>query len=277
MPVASSQDPTDEELIYQLGNGRQVALEALHHRYARRIFGLAAQTLDRATAEEIVQEIFFAVWRSAGTFDPARGRFRPWVFQIAHNRILNELRRRGRRPQQVEDPEVLGTADLPDPAPNPDEIVGRREQQATVRAAVEALPPTQRRAVGLAFFEDLTHEQVASELHLPLGTAKTRIRAGLRRLRASLAGGRGGEGAGHTCARPPRVKRDYADPARSRARRGIWSARGASGPGRGWHRRPHPRGVSTGAGKPNLPGVETPQKPRTSMGSLLPDAMGVAP
>jgi len=188
MPVQPNQNPADEELMNELSSGRQEALEILHHRYASRIFGLAAQTLERATAEEIVQEIFIAVWRGAGTFDPARGRFRPWVFQIAHNRILNELRRRGRQPQLVEDPADLGMVDLPDPAPNPAEIVGRGEERATMRAAVDALPPEQRRVVGLAFFEDLTYEQVATELHLPLGTAKTRIRAGLQRLRTNLTG-----------------------------------------------------------------------------------------
>jgi RNA polymerase sigma-70 factor, ECF subfamily len=251
IPVTSNQVPADEELMYELSRGRQEALEALHHRYAPRVFGLAAQTLDRATAEEIVQEIFLAVWRNAGTFDPARGRFRPWVFQIAHHRVLNEHRRRRRQPQLVEDPESLGMADLPDPAPDPGEIVGRGEERATMRAAVEALPPAQRRAVDLAFFEDLTHEQVATELHLPLGTAKTRIRAGLRQLRANLVGARGGgagvcsggllarrtgcAGARHTRARPVHVTRECADPARSHARRAVGGARrssrhGSSGP-----------------------------------------------
>ncbi len=232
MPVRPNQNPADEELMYELSSGRQEALEILHHRYASRIFGLVAQTLDRATAQEIVQEIFIAVWRGAGTFDPARGRFRPWVFQIAHNRILNELRRLGRQPQLVEDQD-LGMVDLPDPAPNPAEIVGRREERATMRAAVEALPPTQRRVVDLAFFEDLTYEQVATELHLPLGTAKTRIRAGLQRLRTNLAG---------AC-----VQRACADPTRTRAWRPMGDARRSSRSGGSSNRRPDPQGVPAGA------------------------------
>ena len=222
MPVRPTQNPADEDLMYELSSGRQEALEILHHRYASRIFGLAAQTLERATAEEIVQEIFIAVWRGAGTFDPARGRFRPWVFQIAHNRILNELRRRGRQPQLVEDPADLGMVDLPDPAPNPAEIVGRGEERATMRAAVDALPPEQRRVVGLAFFEDLTYEQVATELHLPLGTAKTRIRAGLQRLRTNLTGACGTGGWGNGLGAPTRS-------------------------GRSAHRRPGPQGVRAGS------------------------------
>ncbi len=172
--------------MQQLAAGRQEALGPLYGRYAARIFSLAAQTLGRATAEEIVQEVFLAVWRKAATFTPERGMFRAWVFQIAHFRILNELRRRSRQPQLEEDPDGLRIAEAPDPAPEPDEVIGREAQRATVREALEALPPAQRRAVELAFFEELTHEQVATALRLPLGTTKTRIRAGLQKLRAGL-------------------------------------------------------------------------------------------
>src|SRR5438270_2591151 len=98
-PPPAEQDLGDEELMGQLAAGRQEALGPLHGRYAPLIFGLAAQTLDRAAAEEIVQEVFLAVWRKAATFDPARGTFRAWVLRIAHLRVINELRRRGRRPQ----------------------------------------------------------------------------------------------------------------------------------------------------------------------------------
>ncbi|TMI87335.1 MAG: sigma-70 family RNA polymerase sigma factor [Bacillati bacterium ANGP1] len=180
-------EASDEELMQRLAAGGQEALGPLYSRYAARIFSMASHTLDRAAAEEIVQDVFLSVWRNAGTFAPDRGAFRPWVFQIAHYRILNELRHKSRQPQIEPDPEGLRTAGLPDPAPHPDEAAGLEEERAAVRKALNALPPAQREALNLAFFEDLTHEQVAAKLQVPLGTTKTRIRTGLQRLRVSLS------------------------------------------------------------------------------------------
>ena len=176
---------SDEELMGQLAAGRQDALGPLHGRYASLVFNLAAQTLDRAAAEEIVQDVFVAVWRKAGTFDPARGTFRAWVLRIAHLRVLNELRRRGRRPRVEPDPEGLRLASVPEPGPA--EEAWCEHRRGIVRAAVAALPPPQRQALSLAFLEDLTHQQIADFLNLPVGTAKTRIRAGLQTLRAHLS------------------------------------------------------------------------------------------
>jgi RNA polymerase sigma-70 factor (ECF subfamily) len=186
-PPGPGPSPSDEELMGQLAAGRQDAIGPLHGRYASLVFNLAAQTLDRSTAEEIVQDVFVAVWRKAGTFDPARGTFRTWILRIAHLRVLNELRRRGRRPRVEPDPEGLRLGSMPEPGPSPAEEAWREHRRAIVRAAVEALPPPQRQALRLAFLEDLSHEQVADFLNLPLGTAKTRIRAGLQTLRARLS------------------------------------------------------------------------------------------
>lgn len=182
-----SAEPTDETLMRQLAAGEQDALGLLHRRYAPLIYNLAAQTLDRAAAEEIAQDVFVIIWRKADTFDPVRGAFRPWVLRIAHMRILNELRRRRRRPQVAPDPDGLRLGAMADDAPAPEETVWRDYRRETVREAITHLPPPQRQALGLAFFEELTHEQVADFLDLPLGTAKTRIRAGLRKLRVYLA------------------------------------------------------------------------------------------
>ena len=179
--------PSDEELMSRLAAGRRDAIGPLHGRYASLAFAIAARSLGRAAAEEIVQDVFVAVWRKADTFDPSRGTFRSWVLRITHLRVLNELRRRGRRPQVEADPEGLHLGNVPAAGPGPEEEAWLDHRREIVRAAVEALPPPQRQALRLAFLEDLTHQQIADFLDLPLGTAKTRIRAGLQRLRAHLA------------------------------------------------------------------------------------------
>jgi RNA polymerase sigma-70 factor (ECF subfamily) len=181
MPANS--EASDEELMRQLAAGSHEAFGPLYQRYARLIFHLAAKSLDRPAAEEIVQEVFLAVWRQADSFDPERGLFRPWVLKVAHYRILNELRRRRRQPQGARS-EVL--AELPDDSPELVDTVWQEYRRSVLRSAFAELSPPQQRALGLAFFENLTHEQVASALHLPLGTAKTRIRDGLQKLRGKL-------------------------------------------------------------------------------------------
>src|SRR5438105_5079446 len=103
----------------ELASGHQEALAALYRRYAPLIFSLARQSLDAGAAEEIVQDVFLAVWRKAATFDPAKGTFRAWVLEVAHFRIINELRRRGRRPQRADDPTERHLAGLEDPDPEP--------------------------------------------------------------------------------------------------------------------------------------------------------------
>src|SRR5437870_11195870 len=178
--------PRDDELMRQVADGSAEALGLLHLRFARVIFGLAVQSLDRAAAEALVQEVFLAVWRNARRFDPERGTVRAWVLQITHFRLLNKLRRRSRQPEVVPDPEGLVLADLPASDPGPVEATWEQHRRTVLKSALDELPPPQREALSLAFLDDLTHEQVAAELGLPLGTAKTRIRAGLRKLRGRL-------------------------------------------------------------------------------------------
>jgi RNA polymerase sigma factor (sigma-70 family) len=178
---------SDEELMNRLACGRREALGLLHDRYGSLIQGLAARSLGPESAEEIGQEIFLAVWKHATAFDPARGSFRTWVLQITRRRVINELRRRARRPRTRSRPTRIGDASPPDPGPGPEEEVCLANRRDAVRAAVDALPAPQREALSLAFLEDLTHEQVAALLNVPLGTTKSRIRAGVRILRTRLA------------------------------------------------------------------------------------------
>ncbi len=187
VPV-EDQGPTDEDLMRALVEGRRDAFRVLHRRYAPLVFRMAARALGAATAEEITQEVLLAVWQKADGFAPALGSFRPWLLQIARTRIANELRRRGRRP--VEAPGMDPADDLGAVAgedPLPEEAAWQEYRRAVIQAAVEALPAAQRQALSMAFYDDLTHEQVATALDLPLGTAKTRIRAGLQRLALALA------------------------------------------------------------------------------------------
>jgi RNA polymerase sigma-70 factor (ECF subfamily) len=178
---------SDEELMSQLAAGQPDAFGPLHARYASLVFGVAAHTLDRAAAEEVSQAVFFAVWRHAAGFDAKRGTFRAWILQITRTSVLNELRRRRRRPPATSQFNGSGGDQLPDPSPDPAESAWREHRRAAVRAAVDALPAPQRQALSLAFLEELTHEQIAACLNLPLGTTKSRIRAGLKALRGRLA------------------------------------------------------------------------------------------
>src|SRR5947199_6582641 len=185
-PMPPSAHASDAELIRRVADGSEESLGLLYRRFARLIVGLASQTLDRAAAEDIVQDVFLAVWRNAATFDPERGSVRAWILQIAHFRLLNELRRRSRQPEIVPDPEGLLLAGFPASDPGPAETAWQQHRRAVLQSALDSLPPPQREALGLAFLDDLSHEQVAAELGLPLGTAKTRIRAGLQKLRGTL-------------------------------------------------------------------------------------------
>lgn len=185
--IPISDEASDEHLVALLAAGRQDVLAPLYARYARLIFDIAARSLDRAAADEIVQDVFLAVWRKAEAFHAEQGSFRPWVLQLTHWRVINELRRRSRRPRVEPDLEGEWLSSVPDASPEPEDLAWQEERRATIRHALDALPAAQRQALGLAFFDDLTHEQVASRLNLPLGTAKTRIRTGLQKLRVPLA------------------------------------------------------------------------------------------
>src|SRR5262245_52885410 len=142
--VALGRSPSDEALMAQLVAGQQDALGGLYGRYAPLIFSLAAQSLDRGAAEDIVQEVFVTVWRRAETFDAERGAFRPWVLQIAHHRIVNELRRRSRRPQSGSDGDDLALEAIPGDAPDPAENAWQEFRRAAVQDAFAGLPPHQR-------------------------------------------------------------------------------------------------------------------------------------
>src|SRR5215813_5750704 len=185
--AAIEKEISDEALMSDLASGKQDAIGHLYARYAPTILGMAAQALGRPAAEDVVQDVFLSVWKNAHAYDSKRGPVRPWLLQIAHYRIANELRRRSRRPNIQADPEGELLAAIPEPGPGQSEEAWNDYRHAALRRALEELPPPQRQALGLAFFDELSHDEIASALKLPLGTAKSRIRAGLRALRLRLA------------------------------------------------------------------------------------------
>jgi RNA polymerase sigma-70 factor (ECF subfamily) len=177
-PESVTVHDTDEEVVRKLGSGSQDALRVLHQRYAALVFTVATRFVDTAAAEDIVQDVFVTIWKRHETFDPSRGSFKNWIVQITRHRALNELRSKRARGKVSDEP----LAELPDDSLEPDEAQWLAHRRALIRKAVDGLPPAQRQALSLAFFDDLTHEQIAALLQAPLGTAKTRIRLGLRRL-----------------------------------------------------------------------------------------------
>ena len=186
MRIVRAPMDTDEDLLAALARGEEEAVGPLYARYAPIVLGMASQAPGRTTAEDIVQDVFVNVWKHAASFDPARGPVRPWLLQIAHYRIANELRSRSRRPRIDADSDERLAA-LPDPAPDQQAAAWTEYRRSALKRALEQLPAPQRQALGLAFYEDLSHGEIARVLKLPLGTAKSRVRAGLLTLRSKLA------------------------------------------------------------------------------------------
>ena len=179
-PVPAEQ-ATDSELLVRVADRDREAFDVLYHRYIRSVFGLALQRLrDRDRAEDAAQEMFAAVWRSAGSYRPERGPAAPWLYAIARNAVVDRLRSRSELP--VEPPDM--TSDEAGPAERAESsFVSWR-----VHRALETLPEREREVVELAYWSGLSQSEVASFLDIPLGTVKTRTRSALAHLADVLEG-----------------------------------------------------------------------------------------
>lgn len=180
----------DNALVERVAAGDDVALGQLYDRFGQAVYSLCVRIVrDGATAEELTQEVFVRLWRSAASFEPARGRVSTWLLRIAHNLALNEVRRRQSRPVIAQDIDwEVASAGLADTSGtgDPARAAGLRERAEVVRAALRQLPAPQREAIALAFFGGLSQAEVAAAMGDPLGTVKSRIRAGMQRLRELL-------------------------------------------------------------------------------------------
>jgi len=159
----------------------EAALEALYDRYAGLLSSVLNRILrDTQAAEEILQDIFFQLWRTAPQFDPARGSLPGWLMVIARNRAISRLRHHN--PAAGE--ELLeNTVSLPF---NLEGEIAQKELLGRVKGAIEALPKEQRATVELAYFEGLTHSEIAERTGDPLGTVKTRLRTALETLKRAM-------------------------------------------------------------------------------------------
>jgi RNA polymerase sigma-70 factor, ECF subfamily len=174
-------ETTDGELIQRVGRGDAGAFEVLYRRFARPVFGLALRRLgDRMRAEDAVQETFAAIWRSARTYRSDRGPGAPWLYAVARNAIVDRARHKTDTPGEI--------PDLASDEPGPADRAEAGYVSWRVHRALEGLPRNERDVLELAYWGGLSQSEVAEFLGIPLGTVKTRTRAGLGRMADLLEG-----------------------------------------------------------------------------------------
>jgi len=179
---------TDGELIHLVARNEAGALAEIYNRYARLVFSLAVKILnDHAGAEEVVQEVFVKVWRRARDYDAARGKFSSWLTGITHNHAIDELRRRRVRPSAAQNDEEE-IANILDEGPALLDLAVQSIEHRRIVDALKAIPPEQRRAIVMAYFDGYTQQEIAERLAQPLGTIKTRMRLGMQKLKGLLRG-----------------------------------------------------------------------------------------
>ncbi len=183
VPATSGAMATDGELLRRLSERETLALETLYARYSSYVMGIALRILaSREEAEEVVQDVFWQLWKSELRYDPARGRFSTWLFSVTRFRCLDRLRSRERAFPRA----GLHELDALESHSDQEGEAYLVERQKEVRAVLSRLPDEQRAAIELAFFHGLTHFEISERTGQALGTVKSRIRRGLVRLRGAL-------------------------------------------------------------------------------------------
>lgn len=177
----------DRELVRRVGGGDEDAFRRLFRRYGPTALSLARRIVRQPfLAEEIVQEVFLAVWRDPGGYDAERGSVRAWLMGMTHHRAVDAVRREEASKRRAA--EALPETDVEDPAVVVVEELGIPEERKAVRSALDGLPADQRQVIELMYYRGLSQSRIAERLQLPLGTVKSRTLLGMRRLRAALLG-----------------------------------------------------------------------------------------
>ncbi len=173
-------DVADEVLVRRVAaGGDERALSELYDRYAGMVYGVGVRYLgDRGGAEDLVQDVFAAVWKNAGGFDPSRASFGTWVHRITRNRATDLIRRRKARVRTVGDDSF--------PEGGSDDPADSLSRSFDVRAALSRLSPLHREVLVLAYFRGLSQREISDETGTPLGTVKSRTSAALRALREQM-------------------------------------------------------------------------------------------
>jgi RNA polymerase sigma factor (sigma-70 family) len=195
-PVRRGGDPSgDADVLRRIRAGDRAAVDELYERFRRPAFALARRILaDDTLAEDVLQEVFLSVWRDPSAFDRTRGNVASWLLAVVHHNAVDAVRReesQRRRQAQAEEEVAL---DAPTATRDVEEEAWSRVVAEQVRHALGVLPAPQREALTLAYYGGYTQREVAALTGTPLGTVKTRMLAGMRRLRQEL-GDRGGSGA----------------------------------------------------------------------------------
>jgi len=184
-PKDSGEVSPDAMLVHQLLQRDVDAFEQLYDRHSRIVYALVLRIVQQAsTAEEVVQDVFLQLWRNARRYDARRGPFVPWLMAVARNRALDHLRLKSERQRRREDQ----SEELPPVFDSPqfEKALDEKRRAERVRAVMSSLNPQQKKAIELAYFEGLSHTEIAETLKEPLGTIKSWIRNGLLRLKEGL-------------------------------------------------------------------------------------------
>jgi RNA polymerase sigma factor (sigma-70 family) len=177
----------DRALVALVTEGDGGALEALYGRYGRACYGLARRVIaDEQLAQDVVQEVFLTLWRDASRFDPTRGGFSSWLLSMTHHKAVDGVRREENQRKRRTSADVLETTESSDPGPADAAWTSLRRDR--VRDALGTLPDAQREALALAYFGGYTQREIAGLTSTPLGTVKTRMLTGMKKLRGGLDG-----------------------------------------------------------------------------------------